>query len=65
MDCNLDQKVKGHWIKIGTLRVEISSMENGFLESKKNRQEIWDYLEYRESLVKWPSMNEHIKGGTL
>jgi len=32
---------------------------------KRYRQEIWDYIEYRESLIKWPSMNEHIKGGTL
>ena len=38
------------------------SISNGV---KRYRQEIWDYIEYRESLIKWPSMNEHIKGGTL
>lgn len=32
---------------------------------KRYRREIWDYLQYRESLVKWPSMNEQIKGGAL
>jgi hypothetical protein len=32
---------------------------------KRYRQEIWDYIEYREGLVKWPSMNEQIKGGAL
>ena len=45
--------------------VDLPSMEKGLLEKKRYRQEIWDYIEYREGLVKWPSMNEQIKGGAL
>ncbi len=25
---------------------------------KRYRQEIWEYIQYRESLVKWPSINQ-------
>ena len=54
-----------NWAMAGSLLVDLTSMEKGFLEVKRYRQEIWDYIEYRESLVKWPSMNEQIKGGAL
>jgi hypothetical protein len=37
---------------------DLPSMGKGFREMKRYRREIWDYLQYRESLVKWPSMNE-------
>ncbi len=53
------------WINAGNLLVDLPSMEKGLLEKKRYRQEIWDYIEYREGLVKWPSMNEQIKGGAL
>jgi hypothetical protein len=32
-------------------------------EEKRYRQEIWDYIQYRESLVRWPLMKEKIKMG--
>ena len=55
-----DQK----WMKSGDLIVDVSSFENGFRkEEKRYRQEIWEYIQYRESLVRWPLMNEKIKMG--
>lgn len=64
MDKNLDQN-NPKLARSGNLLVDLTSMEKGFLEVKRYRQEIWDYIEYREGLVKWPSMNEQIKGGAL
>lgn len=32
-------------------------------EEKRYRQEIWDYIQYRESLARWPLMKEKIKMG--
>jgi hypothetical protein len=50
--------------KLGDIIGDLSSFENGFLKEKKRvRQEIWDYVQYRESLVKWPFTNEKIKMG--
>jgi len=55
-----DQK----WMKSGDLIVDVSSFENGFRkEEKRCRQEIWEYIQYRESLVRWPLTNEKIKMG--
>jgi hypothetical protein len=51
------------WTKANHLFIDLSSMEDGFLQTKKYRQEIWDYVLYRESLVKWPSVNEKIRMG--
>lgn len=65
MDCNQDKKVNGHWIKTGGLLIDLSSTEKGLLENKRYRQEVWEYIEYRESLVKWPAMNEQLRGGAL
>lgn len=64
MDKNLDQN-NPKLARSGNLLVDLSSMEKGFFEVKRYRREIWDYLQYRESLVKWPSMNEQIRGGAL
>jgi hypothetical protein len=38
-------------------------MEEGFVQKERDQQEIWDYVCYRESLVKWPSVNEKIRMG--
>jgi GTP-binding protein EngB required for normal cell division len=52
-------------IKSGDLVVDLPSFENGFQREKERyQQEIWDYVQYRESLVKWPPANEKIKMGT-
>jgi hypothetical protein len=32
-------------------------------EEKRYRKEIWDYIQYRESLARWPLMKEKIKMG--
>jgi predicted GTPase len=51
------------WTKTNHLFIDLPGMEDGFLQTKKYRQEIWDYVLYRESLVKWPSVNEKIRMG--
>jgi hypothetical protein len=62
MDKNLDQN-NPKLVRSGSLIVDLSSMEKGLLEKKRYRQEVWEYIEYRESLVKWPRLNEQIRGG--
>jgi hypothetical protein len=64
MDEDLLNQTNKKWIKSGDLIVDLSSFQNGFQkEEKRYRQEIWDYIQYRESLVRWPLMNEKIKMG--
>jgi len=45
------------WIKAGTLIVDLRSIENGFQKEERYRKEICDYIQYRESLLKWPPGN--------
>lgn len=52
----IDQTNQG-WLRAGHLIVHLPSMENGFLDCARRRQEIWDYIQYRESLLKWPTLN--------
>jgi hypothetical protein len=64
MDKDLLKQIDQKWVKSGDLIVDLSSFQNGFQkEGKRYRQEIWDYIQYRESLVRWPLMNEKIKTG--
>jgi hypothetical protein len=64
MDEDLLNQLNQKLIKSGDFVVDLSSFENGFEKEKKEyRQEIWDYVQYRESLVKWPPANEKIKMG--
>ncbi|MDI6762460.1 MAG: hypothetical protein QME83_05435 [Thermodesulfobacteriota bacterium] len=65
MDKGLNCQNHWNWAISDKLLVDLSSMKDGFLEMNRYRQEIWDYIKYREGLVKWPSMNEQIKGGAL
>lgn len=65
MDKDLNCQNTKDWAMAGNLLVDLSSMEKGFFEVKRYRQEVWEYIEYRESLVKWPPMNERIRGGAL
>ena len=44
------------WIRIGNLVIDLNSLKEGFLDTERRRQEIWDYLQYRESLVSWPPL---------
>jgi hypothetical protein len=62
MFMNLDQN-NPKLIRSGSFIVDLSSIEVGLLEKKRYRQEVWEYIEYRESLVKWPQLNEQIRGG--
>ena len=64
MDDDLLNQTNRKWVKSGDLIVDLFSFENGFRkEEKRDRQEIWDYIQYRESLVTWPLVNEKIKMG--
>lgn len=64
MDKDLLNQNNQKWTKSGDLVVNLSSLENGFQkEERRFRQEIWDYIQYRESLVRWPLVNEKIKMG--
>jgi len=58
---SIDQN-DNEWIKAGSLIVDLPSMEKGLLEKKRCGQEVWEYIEYRESLIKWPQLNEQIRG---
>ena len=49
-------------LKRNPVAEQLGIISNGV---KRYRKEIWDYIEYREGLVKWPLMNEQIKGGAL
>jgi len=54
------------WEKAGSLLVDFSSFESGFrthLERERYRKEILEYIQYRESLLKWPSINEKVEDG--
>jgi hypothetical protein len=61
MDHNSVCFIEGRWIKVGDLVVELSSLEKGFQQEERSRKEIWDYIQYRESLLKWPSNKEEAR----
>jgi len=64
MDKDLLNQTDRKWTKSGDLIVDLSSFESGLQkEEKRFRREIWEYIQYRESLVRWPLMNEKIKTG--
>jgi hypothetical protein len=63
MDVDLINPKNEKWTKSGSLIIDLSSLENGFLETVRGHREIWDYIQYRESLVRWPPINEKIKMG--
>jgi hypothetical protein len=66
MDNNFTDQTNEKWKKAGGLLVDMSSFESAFyvrLEREKYRKEILEYIQYRESLLKWPPMNEEIRGG--
>ncbi len=41
----------GKWVKAGDLLVDLSSMEAGFKDVEKSRRAIWDYIEWRETVL--------------
>ena len=64
MNKDLLNQTSRKWIKSGDLIVDLSSFENGFQkEEKRFRQEIWEHIQYRETLVRWPLTNEKMKTG--
>lgn len=65
MNDDIDYPIHERWVNTGSLIVDLSSMEKGFREEERGRQEIWDYIQYRESLLTWPSKNEKMRKGIL
>ena len=64
MDADILNQINEKWMKSGDLIIGLSSFQNGFQkEMKRYRQEIQDYIQYRESLIRWPMANEKIKMG--
>jgi len=70
MDDNFIDRTDEKWTKAGSLLVDLSSFESGFHlhpERVKYRKEILEYIQYRESLLKWPAMSgrdkNHIEPG--
>jgi len=64
MDKDRNDQTNQRLIKSGDLIVDLSSLQNEFQkEVKRYRQEIWDYIQYRESLARWPLANEKIRMG--
>ena len=61
MDDYLFDQTNHKLIKSSDLIIDLSSMEKGFLEMERCRQEIWNYIQYRESLLKWPSIGKGAK----
>jgi hypothetical protein len=42
------------WIKVGDLLIDLNSMERGFRSSERDRRDIWDYIEWRETVLTGP-----------
>ena len=58
-----DSRDNERWTKANHLLIDLFSMEEGFVQKERDQQEIWEYVCYRESLVRWPSVNEKIRMG--
>jgi hypothetical protein len=61
MDDYLFDQTNHKLIKSGDLIIDLPSMEKGYREEERRRQEIWNYIQYRESLLKWSSMNKEMR----
>lgn len=46
-----------HLIRAGNLIVDLGSFEEGLKVEVRYRKDIWDYIQYRESLNVWPTSN--------
>jgi hypothetical protein len=44
----------GSWIKEGNLLVNLYSLEMGFKETERSRRDVWDYIEWRETVLVGP-----------
>lgn len=61
MKHDIDDVNNKRLIKVDDLIIDLSSMEKGFRDEETRRQDIWDYIQYRESLLKWPSNKEEAR----
>ena len=51
---DLIDKVFEKWTKSGNLLVDLWSLETGFKDVEKNRRDVWDYIEWRETVLVGP-----------
>ena len=53
---NVDSLSKGYakWIKAGDLLIDLNSLESGFRDSERDRRDIWDFIEWRETVLTGP-----------
>ena len=54
MNPDVVENVYGQWVKVGALLVDLSSMEAGFRNFDRDRRDIWDYIEWRETVLAGP-----------
>ncbi len=54
MNMDLIDKAFEKWIKTGNLLVDLWSMETGFRDVEKSRRDVWDYIEWRETVLVGP-----------
>ena len=54
MNMDFIDKTYEKWIKVGNLLVDLWSMETGFKNAEKIRRDIWDYIEWRETVLAGP-----------
>ncbi len=54
-----------HLIRVGNLIVDLVSFEEGFKVEIRYRKDIWDYIQYRESLNVWPTSNQYARKVTI
>ena len=54
MTINFIDRILGNWIKVGHLLIDPYNLEMGFKEAERSRREIWDYIEWRETVLVGP-----------
>jgi len=54
MNMDIIGNVNEKWVKASHLLVDLSSMEMGFKDMEKDRRAIWDYIEWRETVLVGP-----------
>ncbi len=47
-------KLFASWVKVGNLLVDLYSLEMGFKEAERSRRDVWDYIEWRETVLVGP-----------
>jgi len=51
MNIEIIDNFYGRWVRVGPFLENLSSLEAGFKDREKNRRGIWDYIEWRETVL--------------